>query len=154
MLRRHLNSSLLTSVNAVALFAVVLGSLPLTSAAVQTDPRTREFGDWSVVSKLDPITDANASVAGTEDADQEWLLAIQCSEGRHLVGLSVNSNSTAGIGLGLQILGRALQGDSIQGSVTWRVDREPPVTSPEWRVADQTIAACPLASRVKLLKAV
>jgi hypothetical protein len=110
--------------------AVLVGASP---ASTQTEPTPEVFGKWTVLSQMDPITDANRSLASTEDSDKgEWVLGIQCRDERYAIALTPGPSAPD---RQHEILGRALQGNKLSGAVTWRVDHGLPAVS-EWRVID------------------
>ncbi len=93
------------------------------------------MGDWFYQESLDPITDANASRAVTQDEAEKWILAIYCVEGTFSVGVMVDQSSLSNSSIRLDIIG-----ETWNRSMTWRTDRNEPVTE-NWRSMDGGMAA-------------
>jgi len=80
------------------------------------------MGRWSYQEALDPIDDRNSSTAATLNEDSAWMLAVICSDGKYLVG-------TVAVGSMVRL---EIIGEEWDPTMTWRVDRQEPITE-RWR---------------------
>ena len=102
-----------------ALFLLIALVLPVLSVAQET----KQMGSWYYRASLDPITDVNSSSAFTMDDDEEWMMAVHCTDGRYTVGIMAHPTSMNGSLLRLDMLLKTLK-----RTMTWRVDQGEPVT--------------------------
>jgi hypothetical protein len=93
-----------------------------------------QMGGWYYQASIDLITRVNSSRAFTVDDDEEWFMAIHCTDGSYMVAIMIHPGSANGALLRVKTLT-----ETWNRTMTWRIDQREPV-SENWLTGESGLA--------------